>query len=156
MSEEDGQPAEDGEAPGLVVVDPDAGSRSRVEELEEALGLPVFAVDPSEFDAKECEEIQRAAAFVVGWDLGFRCGVDLLEEIRANDAFKGRKVLIAMDAPTRPLVRLAIELGADAVCHREWDVVELRSGLARLGIALAAADPAADEGTADSADDAAA
>jgi DNA-binding NarL/FixJ family response regulator len=135
--EEEGQPAEDGEAPGLVVVDPDAASRTRAEELEGALGLPIFAVDPSEFDAKECEEIQRAAAFVVCWDLGFRCGVDLLEELRANEAFKDRKILIAMDAPTRNLVRVAIELGADGVCHRAWDEEELRGGLARLGLAAA-------------------
>jgi CheY-like chemotaxis protein len=137
LSGEEDQPAEDGEAPGLVVVDPDAASRARVEELERALGLPIFAVDPSEFDAKECEEIQRAAAFVVCWDLGFRSGVDMLEELRANEAFKGRKVLIAMDAPTRNLVRVAIELGADAVCHRPWDEEELRGGLARLGLTAA-------------------
>jgi hypothetical protein len=107
-------------------------------ELEDALGLPIFAVDPSEFDAKDCEEIQRAAAFVVCWDLGFRCGADMLEELRANDAFRGRKVLVAMDAPTRALVRLAVELGADAVCHRPWDEQELRSGLQRLGLGVTA------------------
>lgn len=137
--EEEGQSADEGEAPGLVVVDPDAGSRTRAEELEEALGLPIFAVDPSEFDPKECEEIQRAAAFVVCWDLGVRCGLDMLEELRASEDFKHRKVLVAMDAPTRNLVRVAIELGADAVCHRPWDAEELRGGLARLGIAAAAA-----------------
>ena len=125
--------------PGIVVVDPDVRSRNQVESLEQALDLPVFAVDPSEFDPAGSEEIQRAAVFILCWDLGFRCGADLLEEIRSHDTLKDRKVLISLDAPTRNLVRLVMELGADGVCHRPYDEAELTACLERAGITAAAA-----------------
>ena len=125
--------------PGIVVIDPDVRSRNQVESLEQALDLPVFAVDPSEFDPAGSEEIQRAAVFILCWDLGFRCGADLLEEIRSNDTLKDRKVLISLDAPTRNLVRLVMELGADGVCHRPYDEAELAAWLERAGVATVAA-----------------
>lgn len=131
--------SEAGEQPGLVVIDPDVRSRNRAESLEQALKLPVFAVDPSEFDPVGCEEIQRAAVFILCWDLGFRCGADLLEEIRANETLKDRKILISLDAPTRNLVRLVMELGADGVCHRPYDQAELSAYLERAGVSTAAA-----------------
>lgn len=132
MSDEDGQGQE--ERTGLVFVDPDEKSRGQVEGLEAGLGRPVLAVDPSEFKPAESEEIGRAAAFVVCWDLGFRCGADLLEELRASETFADRKILVSMDAPTRSLVRTAMALGADGVCRRPYDEAELLACLARVGL----------------------
>ncbi len=124
---------------GLVVIDPDASSRTQAESLEEALARPILAVDPSEFKPAESEEIQGAAGFVVCWDLGFRSGAELLEEIRSDEALKDRKVLISMDAPTRSRVLLAMLLGADGVCHRPYDESELASFLERVGLGRSAA-----------------
>lgn len=127
------------EKPGIVVIDPDGRSRNQVESFESALGIPIFAVDPSEFDPDGSEEIQRAAVFVLCWDLGFRCGADLLEEIRAKEALKDRKILIALDAPTRNVVRFVMGLGADGVCHRPYDEDELSACLERAGVATGSA-----------------
>lgn len=127
------------ERTSLVVVDPDGASRSAAEGLEEALSRPVFAVDPSEFKPADSEEIQNAAAFVLCWDLGFRCAADLIEGLRADQAYADRKILIAMDAPTRRLVLLAMELGADGVCLRPWDGEALAVALERVGLPRPAA-----------------
>jgi len=123
------------ERSGIVVVEPDEKARNLVEALEGEIGRPVFAIDPSEFDPEASEDIQKAEAFVVCWDLGIRCGADLLEAIRASALLSDRKVLIAMDAPTRNLVAIAMRLGADGVCHRPYDADELAAGLERAGLA---------------------
>ncbi len=117
---------------GLVFVDPDEKSRHAAESLEEALARTILAVDASEFDPGASEEIQRAAAFVVCWDLGFRTGAELLESIRSNEQIRDGKILIAMDEPTRTRVLVAMELGADAVCRRPYDGDELSVRLEQL------------------------
>lgn len=132
MSDEEEQAQ--GERTNVVFVDPDGASRSAAEGLEEALARPVFAVDPSEFKPADSEEIQNAAAFVLCWDLGFRCAADLVEGLRADEAYSDRKILIAMEAPTRSLVLLAMELGADGVCLRPWDGEALAAALERVGL----------------------
>lgn len=119
---------------GLVFVDPDEKSRHAAESLEEALSCSILAVDASEFDPEACEEIQRAAAFVVCWDLGTRTGADLLESIRANERIRDGRILVAMDEPTRTRVRVALQLGADAVCRRPYDADELAVRLEKLGL----------------------
>ncbi|MFO0687182.1 MAG: hypothetical protein U0900_00560 [Myxococcota bacterium] len=137
MSDEEEQAST--ERTSLVVVDPDGASRSAAEGLEEALSRPVFAVDPSEFKPADSEEIQNAAAFVLCWDLGFRCAADLIEGLRADPAYADRKILVALDAPTRRLVLLAMELGADGVCLRPWDGEALAAALERVGLPQPAA-----------------
>jgi DNA-binding NarL/FixJ family response regulator len=129
----DGEEAQE-ERTGLVVVDPESASRAEAESLEEALERPILAVDPSEWKPEESEEIRRAAAFVVCWDLGFRSGAELLEEIRASELLKDRKILIATDAPTRRLVLLAMALGADGICRQPYDGAEIAAALERLGL----------------------
>lgn len=119
---------------GLVFVDPDERSRHVAESLEEVLARSILAVDASEFDPASSEEIQRAAAFVVCWDLGFRTGAELLESLRANEPIRDAKILVAMDEPTRTRVLVAMELGADAVCRRPYDGDELSVRLESLGL----------------------
>lgn len=124
---------------GLVFVDPDEKSRHAAESLEESLARSILAVDASEFDPASSEEIQRAAAFVVCWDLGFRAGGELLESIRANESIRDSKILVSMDEPTRTRVLVAMELGADAVCRRPYDAEELAVRLEKLGLPRPAA-----------------
>ena len=119
---------------GLVFVDPDASSRTHAESLEAALARSILAVDPSEFKPAESVEIQRAAGFIVCWDLGVYGGADLLEEIRSSETLKDCKVLISMDSPTRRSVTLAMELGADGICRRPYEEAELSVCVERLGI----------------------
>ena len=119
---------------GLVFVDPDEKSRHAAESLEEQLARSILAVDASEFDPASCEEIQRAAAFVVCWDLGYRTGAELLESIRANELIRDSKILVSMEKPSRTGVLVAMELGADAVCRRPYDGDELSARLEFLGL----------------------
>lgn len=132
MSEAEGEQQE--ERTGLVFVDPDPRSRMAAESLEEAIGRRILAVDPSELDLNESEEVQQAAAFVLCWDLGFRCAVDLVEAMRASDEYRDRTILVATPEPTRRLVVLAMALGADGLCRMPWDAEELAAALDRLGI----------------------
>ena len=132
MSDEEEE--QSAERVGLVVIDPDAGSRSAAEGLEEALARPILAIDPSEFDPAENEEIQNAAAFVLCWDLGFRCAADLVEWLRREEAFADRKILIATGTPTRRLVLLAMEVGADGICLQPYDGEALAADLERVGL----------------------
>jgi len=126
------------EQAGLVVVDPDATARDQVEALEDVLARPILAVDPGELDLAGNEEIQNAAAFVLCWDLAVRSGADLIEEIRRHAVLRERKILIAMDAPTRERVLLAMRLGADGVVHRPYDGDELLACLERAGLSRSA------------------
>ncbi|NNL68325.1 MAG: hypothetical protein HKP30_18895, partial [Myxococcales bacterium] len=51
----------------LVVIDPDPDDREAAEDLEEALGRPVWAVDPEQLTAASFEEFADAAAIVLAW-----------------------------------------------------------------------------------------
>lgn len=138
----DDEEQEQDEATTLVVVDPEESSRAAVEGLESELGRPVFAVDPGELDLVESEDVQKAAAFVLCWDLGFRCGADLVEAIRRNEQLRDRKIFVATEAPTRRLVVLALGLGADGFCRRPYEAQELVSLLERAGLPRPAEEPA--------------
>ena len=125
---------------GLVFVDPDEKIRHAAESLEEALARPILAVDASEFKPAESEEVQQAAAFVVAWDLGFRTGAEFVESLRADEALRDRRIVVSMEAPTRRAVRVAMSVGADAVCRRPYEGDELAARLEQLGLPRPAAD----------------
>lgn len=123
--EEKAEPA----APSLVLIDPDPISRNAGEDLEDDLDQPVFALDSMDFDPETSEEVADADAFVICWDLGFRAGADLVEEIRQNELLADRVVLVASDSPTRSLVRRAFLSGADGVCTLPYDAEEVAQRL---------------------------
>ena len=116
-------------APSLVLVDPDPISRNSGEDLEDDLDQPVFALDSMDFDPETSEEVADADAFVVCWDLGFRAGADVIEEIRRSEVLSDRIVLVATASPTRSLVRRAFLAGADGVCTLPYDAEEVAQRL---------------------------
>ena len=116
----------------IVVVDPDPISRSRAEDLEDDLDRQVIAIDSVDFDPDATEEVIEASVYVIGWDLGIRCGADLLEEIRRDPRLADKPVLVAFDAPTAARVRMALALGADGVCMKPYDASEIEALLAQV------------------------
>lgn len=122
------------ERTGLVFVDPDGPSRMAAEALEAIVGRRILAVDPTELELGASEEIQQAAVFVVCWNLGYRCGADLVETLRRHEPLRERRIVIATPEPTRRLVVQAMALGADAVCRMPWDGEALAALLERLGV----------------------
>lgn len=105
----------------VIVVDPDPASRNLAEELEDELDCQVIAMDSMEFDAEASEDVLEAGAFIICWNLGIRAGADLVEEIRAHPTISDRKVIVAMENPTRTAVQWAYSAGADAVCCLPYD-----------------------------------
>lgn len=130
MSDDEGEE----ERTALLIIDPDAKLRAAAEGLEEVLGRPIFALDPGELDLANSEELAKAVAIVLSWDLEIRCAADLLETLRRSEAFADRKLFVASDAPTRALVVLAMSLGADGICRRPYDGEELAAALTRVGL----------------------
>ncbi len=120
------------EVGSIIVVDPDPASRNASEDLEDDFERQVIAMDSVEFDIDSSEDIQDAAVYIISWDLGVRCGADLLEEVRNNALVAAKAVLIATDEPTQGLVRCALELGADGVCMKPYDAVEISKILAQV------------------------
>lgn len=125
MSDSDSD-AEGGGATGsIVVLDPDNNSRNDAEDLEDEFDRQVIAMDSMDFDTEASEEVLEAAVYIVCWNLGIRSGVDILEEIRGNPRLSDKKVIVAIEAPTRTTVRWAMALGADAVCALPYDPEEV-------------------------------
>ena len=116
----------------IVVVDPDPISRSRAEDLEDDLDRQVIAMDSVDFDADATEEVIEASVYIVCWDLGIRCGADLLEEIRRDPRLADKPVLVAFDAPTAAKVRTALGLGANGVCMKPYDEAEIEAVLSQV------------------------
>lgn len=134
MSEEEAEAPSSGPGPtagSIVVVDPDPASRGLAEDLEDELDRQMIALDSMDFDVESSEEVLEASAFVICWDLGIRSGADLLELVRHDPALSDRSVLIAMEAPTRAAVQMAMALGADGVCCKPYDAEEIAGLLAR-------------------------
>ena len=123
----------------IIVVDPDAESRDRAEDLEDDLETQVIAMDSMDFDSEAGEEVQSATAFILSWDLGIRSGLDLLEEIRRNETLAALPVLIAMTSPAPGMVRCAMQNGADSVCLKPYDGDEIKEKLAAITAARQAA-----------------
>ncbi len=114
----------------ILIVDPDPASRNAGEDLEDDLERPVVAIDSVDFDPEAMDEIGEAEVFIICWDLGFRAGVDLIEQIRADESLRDRIVIVASNAPTHLMVHCAIEAGADGICTQPYDADEIAHGLA--------------------------
>ena len=119
----------------IVVVDPDPTSRNASEDLEDDFERQIIAMDSVEFDTESSEDVLEASVYIISWDLGVRCGADLLEEVRHNPRLAGKTVLIATSQPTAGLVRCALELGADGVCMKPYDAAEIAKLLERADAA---------------------
>lgn len=122
--------SESEQAGAIVVVDPDVASRNNAEDLEDDFDRQVIAMDSMDFDPESSEDVLEASIYIISWNLGFRSGADLLEEIRAHPRLADKKVLIATEKPTRAIVHWAMSLGADGVVTKPYDALEIA---ARLG-----------------------
>ena len=123
--------SESEEGSSIIVVDPDPGSRNASEDLEDDFERQIIAMDSVDFDIDSSEDIQEASVYIITWDLGVRCGADLLEEVRIHPLLATKTVLIATADPTPGLVRCALELGADGVCMKPYDAEEISNLLER-------------------------
>ena len=121
MSDDD----DGGEAGSIVVLDPDNNSRNDAEDLEDEFDRQVIAMDSMDFDTEASEEVLEASVYIVCWNLGIRAAADVLEEIRTNPRLSDKKVIVAIDQPTKTVVRWAMMLGADAVCALPYDPEEV-------------------------------
>ena len=141
MSEEqkDQESPDEPRPASILVVDPDAESRTRAEDLEDDLEIQIIAMDSMEFETETSEDVLTATAFIVSWDLGIRSGLDLLEEIRRHETLSGLPVLIATDAPLPKMVKCALSHGADSVCLKPYDADEVREKLQAIETAREAA-----------------
>lgn len=116
----------------IIVVDPDAASRSEAEELEDEFDRRVIAIDSTDFDTETSEDVLDAAVFIVCWTLGIRAGADLVEQIRSDERIADKKVIVAIAEPNLSTVRWAMSLGADAVCTLPYDVAEVGERLSAI------------------------
>ena len=124
--------AESEEPGSIVVVDPDASSRNNAEDLEDEFDRQIIAMDSMDFDTEASEEVIEAGVYIFCWDLGYRSGIDLLEEVRHNPRLADKTVMIAIREPTLSQVRWAMSLGADTVCNLPYDPEEVRERLEKL------------------------
>ncbi|HPG26561.1 MAG: response regulator transcription factor [Spirochaetaceae bacterium] len=113
----------------IVVVDADPASRNLAEDLEDEFDRQVIAIDSTDFDTESSEEILNSTLVIISWDLGIRSGADLLEELRCNPRLSGKTLLVALERPTRTIVRQAMLLGADGICCKPYDADEIRERL---------------------------
>ena len=116
----------------IVVIDPDASSRNDAEDLEDEFDRQVIAMDSMDFDTEASEEVLEAAVYIVCWNLGIRAGADLVEEVRGNPRLADKKVIVALEEPTKTRARWAMTLGADAICSLPYDPEEVGARLEAL------------------------
>lgn len=100
------------EAAPLLVIEPDADERARLEAAANELGCEVRGVDPAELGGDPCEDLGEAGALVIAWDLGGRAGLDLLATLRRDPRTAAVPVALCKHAPTRAMVRAALAAGA--------------------------------------------
>jgi len=110
----------------LVVIDPDAALAARLAAEAEALGRAVQPLAPGALPGA-LAAAAAAAAVVVAWDCGACAGLDVAEAILG--AADAPPVALGAEAPTRPMVELAVRAGARGVVRRPYDAGELRRRL---------------------------
>lgn len=126
----------------LVVIDPDPSDREAAEDLEDALGRPVWAVDPEQLTAASFEEFADAAAIVLAWQQGVSSGLDILPALFEHPATAQARVALAAESFTRRKVATALRAGADTVVSKPYVASELA---ARLGLGMTSGDGVEDE-----------
>jgi DNA-binding LytR/AlgR family response regulator len=109
----------------LVVLDPDAGERARVEGFAAQLERPVQAIAPGTLDPAALDALVDAAAIVVAWDLGGRAGLDWVAALARMRRGESPRLAIAAPIATRPMVVAAQRAGATAFLSHPYESDEL-------------------------------
>jgi CheY-like chemotaxis protein len=110
----------------IFVIDPSEEERKRVEALATQLARSVTGLDPNELLPDDRENLAKASAVVVAWDLGGRAGLELVESLVWDERTQGVPILMASEAPTRGMVLAALRAGARSFVHRPYDAAEVR------------------------------
>ena len=108
----------------------------------DALGRPVWAVDPEQLTAASFEEFADAAAIVLAWQQGVSSGLDILPALFEHPATAQARVALAAESFTRRKVATALRAGADTVVSKPYVASELA---ARLGLGMTSGDGVEDE-----------
>ena len=87
---------------------------------------------PDEFEPDELDEFDDVDAFLVEWNLGVRCGLDIIETLRADERLRSVPVLVVTAHPTRSLVSAVMHLGAQGVVCKPYTSAEVRERVRAL------------------------
>lgn len=115
----------------ILIVDPDAAARGRLEELVRAAGYEV-AVSSSQADGFKFVQDASIDLLLLSADLGDLQCCDALSDVKGNSATAGTRVMLLTQGGGADRAR-GLELGADEVLSIPWDVAEL---LARVRLQL--------------------
>ncbi len=125
---EGGEGATEEQAPPpapLLIFDADPEARDRLEELGEAEGREVTAIDPSDFGDETWESLTEVRGIVIAWDLGGRSGLELLERLVRDERSHGLPIAMAHPAPTREMVGVALRQGARGFLIQPYELAEV-------------------------------
>lgn len=121
---------DEGDLPApLIVIEADEQDRAAAAELAEGLGRPVWALDPHDVGADLFPRLAGAAAIVVGWDLGNRAGLDVVEELRIREYTALVPLAMCASEATRSRVQTALRAGARTFLIKPLDADQLRARL---------------------------
>ena len=115
----------------ILIVDPDAASLRRLEELLRSAGYQV-AVSESQAEGFRFVRDAGVDLFVLSADLSDIQCCDALGEVKGNSATAGTRVILLTQGSGAARAR-GLELGADEVLSLPWEPVEL---LARVRVQL--------------------
>jgi CheY-like chemotaxis protein len=127
----------------LVALDGGEEDRARLQGLQEALGRPVWCVDPGQFGLDMLEDLSQAGAVILEWDLGTRLGLEVLGVLARDPRTSPLRVALASAAPTRSMVMAALRAGAWTFLCKPYDAEEIMRRLIPRP-AVVAAPPAPD------------
>ncbi len=123
--------SEDAPAGAVVFIDAAPPDPDRGQEIEAALGRSCHWLEPAALNADAMEDLAQAAAIVIAFDLGGRCGLDLLEAFSRDERTHGVRMAIATATPTRGSVAAALRAGARSVLFQPYDAEEIDRRLFR-------------------------
>jgi hypothetical protein len=122
--------ASDDAPPGAIVfIDAAPPEAERGQEIESALGRTCHWMDPGTLNADAMEDLARAAAIVIAFDLGNCCGLDLLEFLQRDERTRGVRMAIGSVAPTHGSVAAALRAGARTFLCQPYDTGEIERRL---------------------------
>jgi CheY-like chemotaxis protein len=116
---------EDAPPGAIVFIDAAPPEAERGQEIESALGRTCHWMDPATLNADAMEDLAQAAAIVISFDLGNRCGLDLLESLQRDERTRGVRMAVGSAAPTRGSVAAALRAGARSFLCQPYDTDEI-------------------------------
>ncbi len=128
----DASPQADDDGLALVVIDPCEEDRLAVAALENEVGRPISAMDPSAICADLFEDFAEARVILVEWDLGGRLGLDLVEHFIADPRIQDVPILLASAVLTRSMVLNGFRSGARGFVSKPYSAEEIRARLAQV------------------------